>query len=65
MWTVWLKGLIAAIISGVSSAVVVVIVDPHTFGEWEKLGKIALAQAALGAAAYLKRSPLPEKEDKQ
>jgi len=59
----WLKGLAAAVVSSIASGVVVVIVDPHTFGEWEKLAKICAALGVWGAAMYLKQSPVPPEEE--
>ena len=63
-WKVWLHGLGAAIIGAVSTAVSAALVKPDTFN-FTHSGLIALAQisassAALGAAAYLKQSPLPK-----
>jgi hypothetical protein len=58
-WKRWLKGLVAAVVSSVASGGVVVIFDPHTFHDWDKLWKISLALGAWGAFMYLKQSPLP------
>jgi len=54
----WLKGLAAAAIGGAANAVVVYVVDPKTFSDWDKLGSIVLATGVLHAAMYLKKSPL-------
>ena len=59
----WLKGLFSAIISGAASSVAVLIVDPATFNFGEGIGKvglIALISAIVGAANYLKQSPIPQ-----
>ena len=58
-WKPWLKGLFAAVISSVASGGVVVIVDPHTFADWDKLMKICGALGIWGAFMYLKQSPMP------
>lgn len=58
-WNAWLYGLLHGVISSIASGVVVVIVDPHTFSEWDKLLKITGALGIWGAAMYLKQSPLP------
>jgi hypothetical protein len=62
----WLKGLIAAIISGVSGAVLVVIGDAATGTtlDWKRVGTVAVIAAVVGAAGYLKQSPIPKDENK-
>jgi len=60
--TIWIKGLISAIIAGVANTVVLMIIDPLTFnlGEgFNLLLKAAAATAIVSAAAYLKQSPIP------
>lgn len=58
-WKSWLKGLIAGIVSSVASGIVVVLVDPHTFSDYDKLIKIGIGLGIWGAAMYLKQSPVP------
>lgn len=60
----WLKGLIAAVITGVSGAVLTAVGDAATGTplEWKKIGAVALVAAVVGVAAYLKQSPLPPAE---
>ena len=61
-WKVWLSGLIAATITGGANAISVMIVDPVAFNLQDEMGKVltvALVSAIIGAAAYLKQSPLP------
>lgn len=57
----WLKGLIAAVISGVSGAVLVAVGDAATGTalDWKRLGTVAVIAALIGAAGYLKQSPIP------
>ena len=63
-WSVWLKGLISALVSGGATGVSATLVVPtdvqavHPMLIW----KIAGVGALVGAANYLKQSPLP-KED--
>lgn len=62
----WLKGLIAATVSGVSGAILVAIGDAATgiALDWKRLGTVALVAAIIGAAGYLKQSPIPKEEIK-
>lgn len=63
-WSVWIKGIFASVIGGVSNAVVVVVVDPQTFlNNLEKLGQIAAGSAIISLALYLKQSPVPPPEE--
>lgn len=59
----WLKGLIAAVITGVSNAFLAAVVSPETFNTspegLKKLGTMLLLSGAIGAATYLKQSPIP------
>lgn len=62
-WQNWLKGLVAAIIGGVSNSVLLVIADPLTFNFNEGLSRVltvAGTTAIISAAMYLKQSPLPK-----
>jgi hypothetical protein len=64
-WKHWLRGLLAAIIGGASSAVTLIVVDPLDFNfeaGLVRLGKVAVVMALVGAALYLKTHPDPWKE---
>lgn len=59
----WIHGLIAAIINGAASGVVVCVADPMKFNFGDGLKPLLSVSAILGilgAANYLKQSPLPE-----
>jgi hypothetical protein len=61
-WQAWVKGLLAAVIGGMASAVSLVIVDPNDFNldtGLVKLGKVCVVAAIINASMYLKASPLP------
>jgi hypothetical protein len=61
-WKLWLKGLISAAIGGAASSVTVMAIDPTQFNVNEglsKLGTVALVNAIIAVALYLKQSPLP------
>lgn len=57
---VWLKGLLAAAISGAATTITVMIVAPETFNldHIGKVGAVAGIGALLGVANYLKQSPI-------
>lgn len=60
--TIWIKGLIAAVIGGVANTVVLMIADPLNFNLGEGLNRlltVAATSAFVSAAAYLKQSPIP------
>ncbi|HLI35503.1 MAG TPA: hypothetical protein VKW70_10690 [Terriglobia bacterium] len=64
-WRIWLKGLFAAIVSSAANSISVLIADPHHFnpsvaGGFKNLGVVALVSAIVGAALYLKQSPVPK-----
>ncbi len=73
-WKVWLKGLIAAAISGgangLTTGFTAMGVDPEHFNLRSRgigntlllAGTSALMASILGAAAYLKQSPVPPPE---
>ena len=66
-FSVWVKGLVAAVVGGAANAVTTVIVAPDTFnfqGGLGKLGAVAGASALVSAAMYLKQSPVPVPESK-
>lgn len=60
-WSVWLKGLVSAVISGGATGISATLVIPastqavHPLLIW----KIAAVGSVIGAANYLKQSPLP------
>lgn len=62
----WIEGLLAAAIGGGANALTVIIVDPQAFNLGEGLSKL-LQVTAVGAlvavAAFLKQSPIPQKEE--
>lgn len=61
---VWLHGLVAAVINGVSTSAVVILADPTTFNLFQggaaKLGLVAATAGALAFFTYLKDHPLPD-----
>lgn len=62
---VWVKGLVAAIVGGVANSIVLIIADPLNFNLNEGLNNlltVAATSAIIAAAAYLKKSPLPNVE---
>lgn len=64
-WKLWLKGLAAAIISSTANSVSVLVADPRHFdpgvtGGFKNLGIVGLVSAIVGAALYLKQSPVPK-----
>lgn len=64
----WVHGLVAAVINGCASGVVLVIADPIDFNIWtgrEKLISTSLVLGLLSAANYLKTSPLPPDDDEE
>lgn len=63
-WRIWLKGLLAAVISSAANSISVLIADPKHFnptaaGGFRNLGVVALVSAIVGGALYLKQSPVP------
>ena len=63
----WIHGLVAAVVSGAANSITVAVVDPETFNietGLDKMLTVAAVAAIMGAAAYLKQSPLPIKETK-
>lgn len=64
-WKLWLKGLIAAVVSSGANSISVLVADPQHFnpgaaGGIRNLGIVALVSAIVGAALYLKQSPVPK-----
>jgi hypothetical protein len=63
-WKLWLKGLLAAVVSSASNTIAVMVSDPGHFnpaqvGGLKRLGAVIGVSALVGAALYLKQSPLP------
>lgn len=61
-WKLWLRGLLAAIISGACNSLAVWTIDPADFNfdtGLVKLLKVAAVSSLLGAALYLKQHPDP------
>jgi predicted lipid-binding transport protein (Tim44 family) len=62
-WSGWLYGLVAGVIGGVATAILANPVG-QIFGALQftlrQLGAVAVGAAIVSAAAYLKKSPLPE-----
>ncbi len=63
--SIWLKGLAAAVISSAANSICVLIADPQHFSPQQvdgikHLGMVALVSAIVGAAMYLKQSPMPK-----
>lgn len=63
-WKPWLYGLISGTISAVAGAVLLVIVVPEkfSFADLSTLLRVVFAFGLVGAANYLKQSPLPPKQ---
>ncbi len=62
---IWVKGLAAAVISSAANSISVLIADPMRFdpsqtGGLHRLGLVAFVSAVVGAAMYLKQSPVPK-----
>jgi len=63
---VWVRGLIATIVNGFASGVVLLVADPVAFNLGEGFHKLAATSAVfalLGLANYLKQHPLPDDDD--
>jgi hypothetical protein len=64
-WRTWLHGLLGAFIQSGATAVSVMVIDPQKFNLGEGLaniGKLMLVSGLIGAALYLKSSPVPPEE---
>lgn len=62
-WSIWLKGLVHAGISGGTVAISTMIIAPETFNIHDGLGKLFMAAGAsaiVSIAKYLSTKPLPE-----
>ena len=66
-WQTWIRGLVAAVITGVANAFLASVVSPETFNTspegLKKLGIMLALSGALGMATYLKQSPIPPIEE--
>jgi hypothetical protein len=61
----WLRGLVAAVVNGFASGVVLIVADPLDFNLNDGLSKLLTTSAVLGilgAANFLKQSPIPPEE---
>lgn len=62
----WWRGLAAAVVNGVASGVVLVIADPAQFNLQDGRSKLlttSVVLGLLGAANFLKQSPIPPDAD--
>lgn len=57
---IWLRGLIRAIIGGVTNVVGQVVTDPHKEYNFERIGASAAIGAIIAVVFFLEKSPLPE-----
>jgi hypothetical protein len=68
-WKVWVKGVVAALIGGGASALAAALGAPEMLtgahGTGPSLLRVSAVGAALSAAAYLKKSPLPTADTKE
>jgi hypothetical protein len=58
----WVHGLLATLLNGIATGSTLIIADPATFNlgaGWRRLAIVSGLTGLLGAANYLKRSPLP------
>jgi hypothetical protein len=58
----WVHGLLGAFINGAANGITLVVVDPMKFNlqeGWKNLAGATAVSAIVGAALYLKQSPLP------
>lgn len=60
---VWLKGLLAAIVGGASTAILAGVSDPNNFNiatpdGWARVKVVAINSAAVSALLYLKAPPV-------
>jgi hypothetical protein len=63
-WSVWLKGLIAALISGASTSIAAAFAIPEAVSTAHPavMVKMAIIGSVVGLASYLKSSPLPPED---
>ena len=66
-WQNWLRGLVAAVVTGAANGFLAAVVSPETFNMspegLKKLGIFVTLSGALGMATYLKQSPVPPLEE--
>lgn len=60
-WGVWLKGLIAGIVQGLATGITTYMAYPDLIkiSEWGKIVAVIGLSGLVGAALYLKQSPIP------
>lgn len=58
-WTLWGRGLVAAVVSSVVSAGTAVVLDPTMWAP-RKLVALVVTSGATGALLYLKQHPVPD-----
>jgi hypothetical protein len=62
----WLKGLLGAVIGGISTAGTMCFIDPATFNftheGWTKVARLLVVSGLVSLFAYLKKSPMPPDE---
>lgn len=66
MTRLWLRGLVATVINGFASGVVLIVADPNDFNLGDGAPKLLMTSsvfAILGLANYLKQHPLPDDDD--
>lgn len=63
----WVRGLVAALVSGAVTGCTSMIVDPSHFnlfgGGAKPLAEMAITSAIVGALLYLKQHPLPDQDE--
>ncbi len=58
--TIWLKGLLAAVIGGASSTFLLFVTAPTELKDFAVVWKVVLGGALIALAGYLKQSPIPK-----
>ena len=59
-WSLWGRGLLAAVINSATTTGVAVIVDPEHMSDPSRIGITVGASAVVGALLYMKTHPLPD-----
>ena len=63
---VWVRGIVATIINGLSSGTILIVASPETFNLGDGFAKLINTSAVfamLGLANFLKQHPLPDEAD--